>query len=51
MAGLATLGREIVKDIEDVDADFDRNTLPKRIGKRNAGLAGSIAFVAAVVSP
>jgi geranylgeranylglycerol-phosphate geranylgeranyltransferase len=48
MAGLATLGREIVKDIEDVDADFDRNTLPKRIGKRNAGLAGSIAFVVAV---
>ena len=48
MAGLATLGREIVKDIEDVDADFDRNTLPKRIGKRNAGLAGSIAFVGAV---
>ena len=48
MAGLATLGREIVKDIEDMDADFDRNTLPKRIGKRNAGLAGSIAFVVAV---
>jgi geranylgeranylglycerol-phosphate geranylgeranyltransferase len=48
MAGLATLGREIVKDIEDMEADFDRNTLPKRIGKRNAGLAGSIAFVAAV---
>jgi geranylgeranylglycerol-phosphate geranylgeranyltransferase len=48
MAGLATLGREIVKDIEDMDADFDRNTLPKRIGKRNAGMAGSIAFVVAV---
>jgi geranylgeranylglycerol-phosphate geranylgeranyltransferase len=48
MAGLATLGREIVKDIEDMEADFDRNTLPKRIGKRRAGLAGSIAFVAAV---
>ncbi len=48
MAGLATVGREIIKDIEDMDADFDRNTLPKRIGKRNAGIAGSIAFVAAV---
>jgi geranylgeranylglycerol-phosphate geranylgeranyltransferase len=49
MAGLATVGREIVKDIEDMEADFDRNTLPKRIGKRNAGIAGSIAFVVAVV--
>jgi geranylgeranylglycerol-phosphate geranylgeranyltransferase len=48
MAGLATVGREIVKDIEDVEADFDRNTLPKRIGKRNAGLAGSTAFAVAV---
>lgn len=48
MAGLATLGREIVKDIEDMDADFDRNTLPKRIGKRNAGFAGSVAFIVAV---
>jgi geranylgeranylglycerol-phosphate geranylgeranyltransferase len=48
MAALATIGREIVKDIEDVEADFDRNTLPKRIGKRNAGIMGSIAFLAAV---
>ena len=48
MAGLATVGREIIKDIEDMDADFDRNTLPKRIGERNAGIAGSVAFVAAV---
>jgi geranylgeranylglycerol-phosphate geranylgeranyltransferase len=48
MAGLATVGREIVKDIEDMEADYDRNTLPKRIGKRNAGIAGSIAFIVAV---
>jgi geranylgeranylglycerol-phosphate geranylgeranyltransferase len=48
MAGLATVGREIVKDIEDMEADFDRNTLPKRIGKRNAGIVGSVAFVVAV---
>jgi geranylgeranylglycerol-phosphate geranylgeranyltransferase len=48
MAGLATLGREIIKDIEDVEADFDRNTLPKRIGKRNAGIVGSVAFAVAV---
>ncbi len=48
MAFLATLGREIVKDIEDMGADFDRRTLPKRIGARRAGLVGSAAFVIAV---
>jgi len=48
MAFLATLGREIVKDVQDMEGDFDRSTLPKRIGKRNAGLIGSAAFLAAV---
>jgi len=48
MAALATLGREIVKDIQDMEGDFDRVTLPKRIGRRNAGLVGSAAFLAAV---
>lgn len=49
MAMLATLGREIIKDIEDLEADFDRKTLPKRIGVRNAGMVGSIALLGAVV--
>jgi len=49
MAFLATLGREIVKDIEDMEADFDRRTLPMRVGKRKAGIVGSAAFIAAVV--
>jgi len=49
MAFLATLGREIVKDIEDMEADFDRRTLPMRMGKRKAGIIGSTAFIAAVV--
>jgi geranylgeranylglycerol-phosphate geranylgeranyltransferase len=48
MAFLATLGREIVKDIQDIEGDFDRVTLPMRIGKRNAGIIASIAFLAAV---
>jgi len=48
MAFLATLGREIVKDIQDMEGDFDRVTLPKRIGRRNAGMIGSAAFLAAV---
>jgi geranylgeranylglycerol-phosphate geranylgeranyltransferase len=49
MAFLATLGREIVKDIQDMMGDFDRLTLPKRIGKRKAGAIGSVAFLSAVV--
>lgn len=49
MAMLATLGREIIKDIEDLEADFDRSTLPKRIGVRNAGIVGSLALLCAVI--
>ncbi|MDD1768355.1 MAG: UbiA family prenyltransferase [Methanomassiliicoccales archaeon] len=49
MAFLATLGREIIKDIEDIEADFDRKTLPMRIGKKKAGMIGSAAFIAAVI--
>jgi len=49
LAFLATLGREIVKDIEDVEGDRGaRRTLPMRIGVRNAGIVGSAAFGAAV---
>lgn len=48
LAFLAILGREIVKDIEDMDADFDRQTLPKRIGARNAGIIASSSFLLAV---
>jgi len=49
MAMLATLGREIVKDVQDMGSDFDRRTLPQRIGARSAGLAASAAFLVAVV--
>ncbi|MFA5313994.1 MAG: UbiA family prenyltransferase [Methanomassiliicoccales archaeon] len=48
LAGLATLGREIIKDIEDMEADFDRNTLPKRIGKRNASIVAAFVTLMAV---
>jgi geranylgeranylglycerol-phosphate geranylgeranyltransferase len=53
LAFLATLGREIVKDIQDLEGDKGvRKTLPMRIGVRNAGAVGSVAFLAAVaVSP
>ncbi len=48
MASLATIGREIVKDIEDMEGDTDRVTLPKRIGKEKAGIIAAGAFMSAV---
>lgn len=49
LAFLATLGREIVKDIQDIEGDKgSRRTLPMRMGVKNAGIAGSVAFLAAV---
>jgi len=49
LAFLATLGREIVKDIQDIEGDKgSRRTLPMRVGVKNAGIAGSAAFFGAV---
>ena len=36
LAVLATISREIVKDIQDLEGDRDRKTLPTRIGVNNA---------------
>jgi geranylgeranylglycerol-phosphate geranylgeranyltransferase len=50
LAFLATLGREIAKDIQDIEGDRgSRRTLPMRIGPRRAGVAASASFVSAVV--
>jgi geranylgeranylglycerol-phosphate geranylgeranyltransferase len=46
LASVATLGREITKDIEDLRGDVDRQTLPRRIGVRAAGLLAAIALLA-----
>lgn len=53
LAALATAGREVLKDLEDVDADRGwRRTLPMRIGARRAGLAaGAFLVGAALLSP
>lgn len=48
MAGLVTVGREITKDIEDMAGDFDRETLPKRIGVKNAGIVAATCYLAGV---
>ncbi len=48
LAFLATLGREIVKDIEDLKGDFDRVTLPRKIGVKRAGFIAACFFLMAV---
>ena len=49
LAALATAGREVTKDIEDLAGDVDRATLPRRIGVPRAAAIGTACFVAAVV--
>ncbi|UCE36842.1 MAG: UbiA family prenyltransferase [Thermoplasmata archaeon] len=52
LAFLATLGREIAKDIEDIKGDKDRYTLPMKMGIKNAGIAASSSIALGVlISP
>jgi geranylgeranylglycerol-phosphate geranylgeranyltransferase len=53
LATLAILGREIAKDVEDLEGDkIDRLTLPMKIGKRKASIvASSLIFSAVALSP
>jgi geranylgeranylglycerol-phosphate geranylgeranyltransferase len=47
---MATLGREIIKDIQDIDADRGiRKTLPMKIGMVNAERAASVALASAII--
>lgn len=46
MAALVTVGREITKDIEDMEGDKDRYTLPMAIGKQKAGIIAAIFYIA-----
>jgi len=49
LAALATLGREVAKDVEDVEGDMGvRRTLPMRAGIRKASGFSAAAFLAAV---
>ena len=49
MAALVTVGREISKDIEDMDSDIGRRTLPMSVGVRNASIIASIFYIAGPV--
>ena len=54
LAMLATIAREIAKDIEDIDGDsaMGIDTLPIRIGSRRAGYAASaFGMIAVLLSP
>ena len=48
LAFLATLGREITKDIEDMHGDVDRHTLPQEIGAKRAGTVVGFVLVLCV---
>ena len=48
LAFLATLGREVTKDIEDMAGDVDRRTLPRRMGAVPAGRIAAAALLAGV---
>jgi geranylgeranylglycerol-phosphate geranylgeranyltransferase len=49
MATLATLSREVIKDMEDVEGDVDRRTLPREHGMGVATGAARAAVIAAIV--
>ncbi len=52
LAYLASMGREIIKGIEDIEGDRDRRTLPRLIGPRRAGaLASAWVLTAVALSP
>ncbi len=48
MATLANLSREIIKDIQDMEGDIDRITLPKKVGVRGAAAVAVFAIAVAV---
>lgn len=48
LAFLASMGREIIKGIEDIEGDRDRSTLPRLLGPRRAGALASAWILTAV---
>ena len=48
MAVLVNIGREITKDIEDMEGDKGRRTLPMSIGKKRAGIVAAVFYLAGV---
>jgi len=48
MAALVSIGREIAKDIQDMDSDEGRKTLPMMIGVKNASIVAAVFFIIGV---
>jgi geranylgeranylglycerol-phosphate geranylgeranyltransferase len=46
---IASLGREIIKDIEDIPGDVSRSTWPMRVGTHRAGIAAAFLLCLTVV--
>lgn len=52
LAFLSNLGREISKDIEDMEGDTDRQTYPQSVGRQKAAFVSGLMFIlAAGMSP
>ncbi len=49
MAALVSVGREISKDIEDMESDIGRKTLPMSVGIRNASIIAAVFYIAGPV--
>lgn len=49
LAFLATLGREIAKDIEDIEGDVGRDTVPMQAGIGNAQIMAATAIFASIL--
>ena len=48
MAVLVNIGREITKDIEDMEGDKGRRTLPMAVGRKKAGGIAAVFYLAGV---
>ncbi|MEM2869774.1 MAG: geranylgeranylglycerol-phosphate geranylgeranyltransferase [Thermoplasmata archaeon] len=49
LAFLASMGRELIKGIEDIEGDTDRRTVPRLIGPKRAGAVASAWILLAVL--
>ena len=49
LATFSNISRELIKDVEDMNGDFDRLTFPKRYGRKTTLMLSSVFIVTAVV--
>ena len=49
LATFSNISRELIKDVEDMNGDFDRLTFPKRYGRKTTLMLSSVFIVTAVI--